>query len=125
MQLSVAGDCKQKSSCATISGFDKLRISTEDAYRKGVDVETQNAMMAARFRYFYFPHSCSERDCKRRPPCHAAATVPAIMELGGASSSRASKKNRLAKGSSCLRIKFVWGRGFVIAASGYRLCETT
>ncbi|CAJ1335920.1 unnamed protein product, partial [Effrenium voratum] len=31
-----------------ISGSDKLRISTEDAYREGVDVETQNAMMAAR-----------------------------------------------------------------------------
>ncbi|CAJ1343268.1 unnamed protein product, partial [Effrenium voratum] len=30
-----------------ISGSDKLRISTEDAHREGVDVETQNAMMAA------------------------------------------------------------------------------
>ena len=35
-----------------------------------------------------------------------------------------SKKNRLAKGSSCLRIEFVWGRGFVIAACRYRLCAT-
>ena len=52
-----------------ISGSDKLRISTEDAYREGVDVETQNAMMAARLRYFYFPHSRSKRDCKRCPPC--------------------------------------------------------
>ena len=52
-----------------ISGSDKLRISTEDAYREGVDVETQNAMMAARFRYFYFPHSRSEGDCKRCAPC--------------------------------------------------------
>ena len=29
-----------------------------------------------------------------------------------------SKKNRLAKGSSCLRIEFVLGRGFKIAACG-------
>ena len=52
-----------------ISGSDKLRISTEDAYREGVGVETQNTMMAARFCYFYFPRSRSERDCKRCPPC--------------------------------------------------------
>ena len=81
-----------------ISGSDKLRISTEDAYREGVDAE-KNAMMAARLRYFYFPHSRSERDCKRCPPCGSCfsrwlqglPTPPLTPPASGSSGARSSR----------------------------------
>ena len=51
--------------------------------------------MAARFRYFYFPHSRrKERDCKRCPPCGSCLPAPPLTPPASGSSGARSSRHK-------------------------------
>ena len=52
-----------------VSPGEKFRIPAAESFRKQVELEVQNAMMAARFQHFFFHRSRPQKDLVPCPPC--------------------------------------------------------
>ena len=65
-----ASDFRYTAKCPIfVSAGEKFRIPAAEAFREQVDMEAQNAMMAARFQHFFFHRSRPQKDLVPCPPC--------------------------------------------------------